>query len=185
VDDPEAPERDAAISALGRHFAAGRLEPAEYESRAIAAAAAVHRAELVALFAGLPATGPGFFVADLRDGLLAEGLRFLAEDLPGVMIYRRYRAPGQRVFRRTVQVRGAVGVSRRRLMVWAGGAKRIDVPFADARWDTAIDVSVDRSGRLRVVGAAAPFHPDRSGRIEYRFATDRAAEIVALLRASR
>jgi hypothetical protein len=38
---------------------------------------------------------------------------------------------------------------------------------------------------LRVVGAAAPFHPDRSGRIEYRFTTDRAAEIVALLCASR
>ncbi|GAA0951509.1 DUF1707 SHOCT-like domain-containing protein [Virgisporangium aurantiacum] len=178
-------ERDAVISALGRHFAAGRLEPAEYESRAVAAAAAVHRAELVALFAGLPSTGPGFLVADLRDGLLAEGLQVLAEDLPGVMIFRRYRAPGQRVFRRTVPVRGAVGVSRQRLVVWAAGAKRVDLAFADARWDAALDVSVDRTGRLRVVAAVAPFHPDRSGRIEYRFTTDRAGEIVALLRASR
>ena len=37
----------------------------------------------------------------------------------------------------------------------------------------------------RVVGAVAPFHPDRSGRIEYRFATDLAADIVAAVRASR
>jgi Domain of unknown function (DUF1707) len=190
VDDPaatrvEAQERDAAVAALGRHFAAGRLEPAEYESRAIAAAAALHRADLVALFAGLPATGPGFLVAGLRAGLVADGLRFLAEDLPGVMIFRRYRAPGQRVFRRTVQVRGAVGVSRRRLVVWAGGAKRVDLTFADARWDAALDICVDRAGRLRVVSALAPFHPDRSGRIEYRFTTDLADEVVALLGASR
>lgn len=79
MDDPaaapaEAPERAAAVAALGRHFTAGGLDPAGYESRAIAAAAAVHR---------------------------------------------------------------------------------------------------------------APFHSDRSGRIEYRFVTERAGEIVALVRASR
>jgi hypothetical protein len=187
LDDPriDSSERNAAVAALGRHFAAGGLDPAAYESRSLAAATAVHRADLVAVFAGLPAAGPGFLDAGLRDGLLAEGLLFLAEDLPGLMIYRRYRAPGQRIFRRTVQVRGAVAVGRRRLVVWAAGAKRVDVPFAYAGWDAAIDVSVDRSGRLRVVGAVAPFHPDRSGRIEYRLDTGRADEILALIRSMR
>jgi hypothetical protein len=181
----DASERAAVVAALGEAFAGGRLDPVAYEARALAAAGAVERSDLVALFAGLPVAGPGVLSGGLRDGLVADGLRFLAEDLPGVMVFRRYRAPGQRIFRRTVPVRGAVGVSRSRLVVWAAGAKRVDLAFADARWDAALDVSVDRAGRLRVVASVTPFHPDRSGRIEYRFTTDRAAGIVALLRASR
>jgi hypothetical protein len=139
----------------------------------------------VILFAGLPVAGPGTLAPDLRDWLVAEGLRFLAEDLPGLMIFRGYRAPGQRIFRRTVRVRGGIGMSHRRLVVWAAGAKRVDLTFADARWDAALRLSADRTGHVRVVTALAPFHPDRSGRIEFRFATDRADEIVALIRASR
>jgi hypothetical protein len=181
----EAAEREAVIAALGVHFAAGRLDPATYENLALAAGAAVERADLVALFARLPLDGPGVLGTGLRDGLLTEGVQLLLEDVPGVMVFRRYRAPGQRIFRRTVPVRGAVGVSRQRLVVWAGGAKRVDVPFADPRWDAALDISVDRAGRLRVIAAAGPFHPDRSGRIEYRFVTGRARETVAVLRGAR
>jgi hypothetical protein len=178
-------ERNAAVAALGAHFEAGGLDAAEYERRALAAAAAASRSDLVALFSGVGDGGPGTLAADLRTRLVAEGLLFLAENLPGVMVFRRYRAPGQRIFRRTVQVRGAVGISRRGLVVWAGGGKRVDVPFADLRWDASVSYSVDRAGRLRIVGAVAPFHPDRSGRIEYRFVTGHAHEIVALLRGSR
>lgn len=178
-------EREAAVAALGAHFESGGIDAAEYERRALAAATAASRADLVALFSGVGDSGPGTLSADLRAQLVAEGLLFLAENLPAVMIFRRYRAPGQRIFRRTVQVRGAVGISRLRLVVWAGGAKRVDVPFADLRWDAVISYSVDRAGRLRIVGTVAPFHPDRSGRIEYRFVTGHAREVVALLRGSR
>lgn len=178
-------EREAVVAALGHHFRGGRLDAGEYEARAVAAASARHRADLVPLFAGIAAGGPGTPAADLRAGLLSEGLLFLAEDLPGVLVYRRYRAPGQRIFRRRVPVRAAIGVSRRRLVIWAGGAKRVDLPFADSRWDAALDLSVDRAGRLRIVAAAAPFHPDRSGRIEYRLTTDRARDILALIGAAR
>jgi hypothetical protein len=184
VDDASDAERNAAVAALGDHFEAGGIDAAEYERRALAAAAATSRADLVAVFSGV-GDGPGTLSADLRARLVAEGLVFLAENLPGVMIFRRYRAAGRFIFRRTVRVRGAVGVSRRGLVVWAGGAKRVDVPFADPRWDAAVSYSVDRAGRLRIVGAVGPFHPDRSGRIEYRFVTGHAREIVALLRGSR
>lgn len=184
--EPAALERAAVVAALGGHFAAGRLTPGDYERQAVAAAAARRRADLVALFAALPvADGPGGLPAELREALVGEGLRFLAEDLPGELIHRRYRAPGQRIFRRTAPVRGAVGVSARRLVVWAGGAKRVDLPFADARWDAALAVSADRSGRLRVVTNVGPFHPDRSGRVECRFATPAAADIVTLLKTLR
>jgi len=52
-------EREAAIEALNAHWRAGRLDPAEHEARTTKAFAAVTRADLDALFADLPALGPG------------------------------------------------------------------------------------------------------------------------------
>ena len=188
-------EREAAVTALGEHFAAGRLDPGEYETRVEAATAARSRADLLPLFADLPGPHPPAVVAgsprpgtlpdDLRAALAAEGLLFLAEDLDAAMAYRRYRTPRQRIFRQTVPVRGAVAVTRLRLVVWAAAAKRVDLAFADARWDAALTVTVDRAGRLHIVGRVDPFHPDRSGRIEYRFATPQARAVADLVHASR
>jgi hypothetical protein len=47
-------EREAAIAALGEHWRAGRLDPAEHEARTTKAFAAVTKADLDALFADLP-----------------------------------------------------------------------------------------------------------------------------------
>jgi len=51
-------ERDAAISALGEHFAAGRLNHQEYDERTSAAWTARTAADLTALFVDLPAPHP-------------------------------------------------------------------------------------------------------------------------------
>ena len=48
-------EREQAVTALGEHFAQGRLEPAEFEERMTAAYAARTAAELDRLFEDLPA----------------------------------------------------------------------------------------------------------------------------------
>jgi hypothetical protein len=47
-------EREAAVRALGEHFAEGRLEPDEYEERATAAYAARTADDLLPLFKDLP-----------------------------------------------------------------------------------------------------------------------------------
>ncbi len=47
-------DRQAAITALGEHWRAGRLDPAEHERRTTAAYSAVTRGDLEALFADLP-----------------------------------------------------------------------------------------------------------------------------------
>ncbi|MGV1009379.1 MAG: DUF1707 SHOCT-like domain-containing protein [Dermatophilaceae bacterium] len=47
-------EREAAIAALGEHWRAGRLDPAEHEARTTKAFNAVTRADLDALFVDLP-----------------------------------------------------------------------------------------------------------------------------------
>lgn len=51
-------ERDEAMRALDAHLEAGRLDVTEYGDRCGAAAAAVHRDELDALFVDLPAPHP-------------------------------------------------------------------------------------------------------------------------------
>jgi hypothetical protein len=51
-------ERDAAIKALGEHYAAGRLTKEEYDERADAALRARFDSELRPLFLDLPRTGP-------------------------------------------------------------------------------------------------------------------------------
>ncbi|GLW93576.1 membrane protein [Actinokineospora globicatena] len=55
-------EREDSMRALGEHFAQGRLPIAEYEQRVGAAAEAVTRADLRALFTDLPAPHPPFLV---------------------------------------------------------------------------------------------------------------------------
>jgi hypothetical protein len=53
-------EREAAVSALGEHYAAGRLNKEEYDERADRALAARTQMELFPLFADLPRPqGPG------------------------------------------------------------------------------------------------------------------------------
>ena len=51
-------EREAAASALGEHFTAGRLDQAEFDSRLSAAYRAVYGADLDRLFVDLPRLRP-------------------------------------------------------------------------------------------------------------------------------
>jgi hypothetical protein len=51
-------ERDAAVAALGEHFAAGRLDKQEYDERAAIAWAARTAGDLTPLFVDLPAPHP-------------------------------------------------------------------------------------------------------------------------------
>lgn len=186
-------EREAAVAALGEHFAAGRLTLEEYERRVGAAVQARTRAELDPLFTDLPGphpgppvapgVGPGRLPVDLHAELIAEGLLVLAEDLPGTMTDRGGPGPGRWARRRTVAVRGTVAVSRRRLLVWAAGAKRVDMPFRHALWP-AVEVSTQRGDWLRVRADAGAFG-HRPGQIELRLRTDQASAIADMLAASR
>lgn len=69
-------ERDAAAGRLGQHFAAGRLDEAEYQDRLAAALAARTEADLAHLFADLPALTPprSARLSGMRTRLLLPGL---------------------------------------------------------------------------------------------------------------
>jgi hypothetical protein len=186
-------ERDAAVAILGDHFAAERLEAHEYEQRVAAALQARTWGDLRPLFQDLPPAGTLFptprttavrpeswrLPDRLRTTLTAEGLLLLDENLRGSITFRRYRAPGQYSGWERTKVFGTVAVTRRRLLVWAAHTKQVDVPFDHPR-RTAVTLSVEKPDRLCIEADAGAFHPDRSGRIEYRFRTRNAATIRAL-----
>ena len=105
----------------------------------------------------------------------------LAEDLPSTMSYHRYRVPGQQIGNATRRVRGTLAVSRSRLLIWAAGAKRVDLPFTHPAWE-AVDISVHDGDWLRVGDfELSVFGADRSGRIVLRLQTEQAEAVAALL----
>jgi hypothetical protein len=182
-------DREAATEALVSHLVAGRLSLTEFEQRAQDAAQARTRAELSALFDDLPlphgtsqAEGRGWasLPDDLRRAVTEEGLAAVEEDLTGSITYRHYCVGRLQVRRRRIPVVGAIAVSRSRLIVWTSGAKHVDVPFTHPLW-LAMTITRERSNVLRISYRAESFRSDRSGRVDVRFTTDRAPELVRLI----
>jgi hypothetical protein len=185
-------EREAAASMLAEHLGAGRIEVDEYEARVTAVIAARTRGELRPVFADLPPPRPaglrtpaplsptdaGRLPDELRTRLAAEGVLVLAENLRGSITYRDYRAPDEYSNWAKEPASGTVAMSGRRLMVWAGGAKRVDVPF-DHPMRATVEVSTDRPDRLCIV-LRPHARANWSGRIELRFRTTMASTIAQL-----
>jgi hypothetical protein len=122
----------------------------------------------------------GALSAAVRASLDAEGMLLLDERLRGSLTYRHYRAPGRRSSWRKVSTAGAIAVTEQRLLVWTGGTTHIDVPHKDPL-RAAIEVTVDKPGRICFAYDAHAFHDDRSGQVEVRLKTARADEIAGLL----
>ena len=110
----------------------------------------------------------------------AEESLVLEEGLPASVTYRRFRAPGQYAGLRKNVVSGAIAVTDRRLVVWAGRVKHIDVPHDHPLRDV-IEIDADRPDRICFAYDAGVTSPVRSGHVEVRLRTGRAAEVVGLL----
>ncbi|MBO0867514.1 MAG: hypothetical protein J2P15_03025 [Micromonosporaceae bacterium] len=124
--------------------------------------------------------GSGRLPEQLRARLRSESLILLEEGLIGSITWRDYRAPGQYANWRKDLVSGAIGISNTSLVVFAGRAKRIDLPLRHPR-RSAVEVSLERPDRILFAQDAGAFLPDRSGRIEYRLRTAQAGHIHAVL----
>jgi hypothetical protein len=124
--------------------------------------------------------GSGEFPADLRTALVAEEPLLLEEGLSGRLIYRRVRAPRRYYHYHRQATAGALAVTPGRLVVWAGGFKQIDMPH-DHPARAGIDVAAEQPDHIRFGYDASATNPARSGRVEVRLRTERAAEIAELL----
>jgi hypothetical protein len=118
----------------------------------------------------------GRIPADLRAELEREGLDLLEERLRTSVVYRDYEVPGQRITSGHQSALAAIALTRRRLVVRGTQSLRLDAAPGIVR------AEVEETGRLLLAYEASDVSPSRSGSIEMRFETPRAAEIRGRLR---
>jgi hypothetical protein len=125
--------------------------------------------------------GSGRLPPDLRAAIATEQLVVLEEELPGSVIYRRYRAPGRYSRPRTRGAMGSIALTDRRLLVWANHVQHVNVLHHDPL-RAGIKVTVDQPNRIWVRYEAGDANPRMSGQIEVRLRTTRASTIAWLCR---
>jgi len=112
----------------------------------------------------------------LNDTLRIEGIVVADEGIPGSVTYRDFRAPGRYSAWRKQAFIGSVVVTNIRLVALMQSRFAVDVPFTDKRI-RQLQISIER-GRLLIALDASLFHDNWSGRIEYRYRTEQAAEMI-------
>jgi hypothetical protein len=119
---------------------------------------------------------------DLRASLAADGATLaLLENLVVVVTYRNYHdAVGRYSSLRKQMMRGAIAITERTLIVYAGRLLHIRTPHQDPVRD-GIEVAAEQSDRLCIAYDAGATSTSRKGRVELRLRTDRAAELADLL----
>jgi hypothetical protein len=128
--------------------------------------------------------GPGRFPGEFRAAFQHEGLVFLQEGLVGSVTYVNYRGPDHRNGSGNLATLGAIAVTRRRLVVWTGRSKHVDIPHGHPL-RSVVEVSSDGSDHVRIDYDAGAFHPSRSGHVTLRLRTENAASIVRAVAAAR
>jgi hypothetical protein len=161
-------ERDSATVA---DWAPGRLTPAT----------STDRQDVVNVLRRL-LLGSGRFPDELRTSLHAEGVEVLEEGLSGSVTFRNYRARTRHYSLRKEAVNGAIALTTRRIVVWCRRHKEVDIPVDHALLG-ALSATLDKPERIRLSYSAQAFHGDRSGTVELRFTTSRAAWLVERLTA--
>lgn len=126
--------------------------------------------------------GSGRLPADLRASLVAsDDVVFLEEGLTGSVTRRLVRSSGRLVEWERQPVSGAIAVtSGRRVLVWAGRFKHIDVPMTHPLWAT-IEFSIDRPNRVCFTYVPAATEPGLSGRVAVRLKTSQVKQLARLV----
>ena len=114
--------------------------------------------------------GSGRLPDRLRAAITGEQVAVLAEGLPGSVTYRETRAPepGSAPHRehtqhgerggRSESVTGAIAVTDRTLLVWAGGVTHVDVRHHDPLRRAGVSLSADRPGQILIRYVAGREH---------------------------
>ena len=119
-------------------------------------------------------TGLGGLPRSVRRLARSEGVREIAEGVRGSMTTRNFRAPGRANNFRREGFLGSVVITGQRLMAYSWRRRQINIGLDDPAL-AALEVSVPRPGILLLAFDAGAFQPDWSGRVEFRFHTERAA----------
>lgn len=113
----------------------------------------------------------------LRTELEAEGLILLEERLEGEVTYRGYEAMGQRRQSGHQSTIASLALTARRLVVQGTQSVQLEAPPGP------VTSSVEEPGVLTLSYEARDIYPTRSGSVQLRLRTPRAADIHARLQA--
>jgi hypothetical protein len=113
----------------------------------------------------------------LRAELEAEGLELLEERIAGIVIYRGYEALGQRPRSGDTSTLASLALTSRRLVIRGTQGVDLDAPPGP------VSSEVPEDGVLVLRYEAADLYRSRSGTVEMRLQTPRAADIHARLQA--
>ena len=112
---------------------------------------------------------PAALMAELQN----EGIILMNDKLRGTITYRDFHAPGKRFLYKKSAFTSTIVVTKTRLLATSYGNKAINVPFKDERI-RSMKFSVEDGPKLCVFFDASLFHPDWSGKLEFRFKTQEA-----------
>ena len=113
----------------------------------------------------------------LRAELEKEGLELLEEQMEGRVTYRGYIVAGQRPTTGDQPTIASLALTSRRLVVHGTQGVQLDAPVG------LVTATVPEPGVLTLAYNAEDLYPSRSGAVEIRLNTPRAAEIHARLQA--
>jgi hypothetical protein len=113
----------------------------------------------------------------LRAELEAEGLELIEEQMAGRVTYRGYAVAGQRPTSGDQSTVASLALTPRRLVVRGTQSVQLDAPAGP------VTPEVPEDGVLVLRYEAEDIYPSRSGSVELRLQTPRAAEIHARLQA--
>ncbi len=122
--------------------------------------------------------GAGRIPRRVRPTLEAEEIAILDEGIGGSITFRDFSAPGRWYGLRRIWFTGAAAATRKRIVGFAYNRNILNFAFDHPRFSN-IRIAVEPGPVLCIAIEAADFNPDQSGRIEFRFSTEKASEFVA------
>ena len=116
----------------------------------------------------------------LNDTLHIEGIVVADEGVAASVTYRHFRAPGKYFSRKKQAFVGSIVVTNVRLVALMYSSFVVNVPFTDERI-RKLQISVE-GDRLLIAFDPKLFHDNWSGTIEYRFRTNKGADLLNWIR---
>lgn len=121
--------------------------------------------------------GLGKIPEHLAAQLKAEGILLLDEGIKGSVTYKDFRSPSRYANWKRQWYTASIALTETRLFALRFSQTIVNVPLSDERI-RSMNFSLESNGAFLAAFDAALFHPDWSGKIEYRFRTEDGPEFL-------
>ena len=116
----------------------------------------------------------------LRTVLAVEGIEVADEGMRGWLIFKNVTGPKKRYLNRTEGFSGCLVITRHRILCYTFGRRQINISVDDPHIADLL-AAVPRPGQLSLSFESGVMLPGWSGRMEFRFHTDKAGQFQDVL----